>query len=176
MVFSSPAHARHSVCSADTVHPVSCLYVQSIYKQVLEMEEQIETHNPCPCREKLHYWFPSFKKYMFIDLREKEKHWCERNIDWLPPIYALTRDWTHKPGICPDWESNSYTFSVWDNSQPSHTNQGWFPSFVLSSLPWNWWPLLAARTRVEPGSCVSLPLFLECGQTFKNPALERPLH
>ena len=27
---------------------------------------------------------------MFIDLRERE-----RNINWLPPVHTLTRDWTH---------------------------------------------------------------------------------
>ena len=57
---------------------------------------------------------------MFIDLKERERERekkkrerereRERDIDWLPPIYTLTRDPTHKPGMCPDWESNLQLF------------------------------------------------------------------
>ena len=32
---------------------------------------------------------------IFIDLREREKHQYEKNSNQLPPIRALTGDWTH---------------------------------------------------------------------------------
>ena len=46
----------------------------------------------------------------------------ERNIDMretsdqLPPVCAPTGDWTHNPGMCPDWESNPWPFDVWDST------------------------------------------------------------
>ena len=41
----------------------------------------------------------SSPKDMFILERQKER---ERNIDWLPPIYARTGDWTSNLDMCPD--------------------------------------------------------------------------
>ena len=36
----------------------------------------------------------------------------ERNIDQLPPVYTLTRDWTRNPGMCLDQELNPQPFLV----------------------------------------------------------------
>ena len=33
--------------------------------------------------------------------RGRETSIWERNIDRLPPVRTLTRDWTHNPGMCP---------------------------------------------------------------------------
>ena len=45
--------------------------------------------------------------------RERER---ERNIDWLSPIYAPTRDLTYNPSMCPDQESNLQPFGVQGNA------------------------------------------------------------
>ena len=39
----------------------------------------------------------------------------ERNIDWLPPVCALTWGRLHSLAMRPDWALNPQTFSVWDN-------------------------------------------------------------
>ena len=44
--------------------------------------------------------------------REREKHLCEINIGQLPPIRALTADYTHSLGMCPDLESNPWPFGL----------------------------------------------------------------
>ena len=36
----------------------------------------------------------------------------ETNIDWLPPVYALTGDWTYNLDMCPDWYSNLQHFGA----------------------------------------------------------------
>ena len=50
----------------------------------------------------------------------------ERNIDWLPPIRTLTRDQTHKLGMCCDQKSNfpSFFFVVVYIFFLNHTGQG----------------------------------------------------
>ena len=40
----------------------------------------------------------------------------ERNIDQLPPVYALTRDCTHNLGMFPDWGSNLQPFGVQEDA------------------------------------------------------------
>ena len=64
---------------------------------------------------------------MFIDFRERKRERGrgyeqaserergggreeERNIDWLPPVHALTQDQTCNLGMCPDWKIKSPTF------------------------------------------------------------------
>ena len=47
---------------------------------------------------------------------ERKKEMRERNIDWLPHVYTLTRDGTCKLGMCPDWELNPQPFGVWDDA------------------------------------------------------------
>ena len=63
------------------------------------------------------FFFLSLAKDMFIDIRERERNimW-ERNIHQLPPIYSLTRGWTHDLGMCPDWEWYLQLFGVWDKA------------------------------------------------------------
>ena len=48
--------------------------------------------------------------------RERETSVWERNINQLPPIWALTRDWTHNLGMYPDQGSNLQTFWYTDNA------------------------------------------------------------
>ena len=50
------------------------------------------------------------------DGREREILMWERNINWLPPIHALTGDRTHILGMCPDRESNLQPFTVRNNA------------------------------------------------------------
>ena len=45
-----------------------------------------------------------------------EKHRYERKICSLSPMCTPTRDRTHNLGMCPDQESNSQPFGVWDNA------------------------------------------------------------
>ena len=59
---------------------------------------------------------------MFIDFRESGRE-RERNIDWLPPVHALTRDWTQNLGMCPDWELNLQPFGVWDEALTNRATQ-----------------------------------------------------
>ena len=40
----------------------------------------------------------------------------KRNIDWLPPVCALTGDQTRNLGICPDWGLNLPPFGVQQHS------------------------------------------------------------
>ena len=80
-------------------------------------------------------------------------------------VHAWARDWTHNPGMCPDWESNPQPFGCGQYShQLSHPSQGWTSHLYLlptslhccvwlskipthSNLPWqlnigNYGPLL----------------------------------
>ena len=60
----------------------------------------------------------------------------ERNIDWLPLAHASTRDQTHNPGMCCDWELNQQLFALRIDIQPSHTTQGYYSSGGWSSETW----------------------------------------
>ena len=58
---------------------------------------------------------------MFIDLgkgeeKDRQTWMSERNIDWLPPVCALTADRTHNLVMCPDQESNLQTFGAQDDA------------------------------------------------------------
>ena len=55
--------------------------------------------------------------------RGRETWMWERNIHWLPLAHALTGDWAHNPGLCPDWESNQRPFALWDDAQPTQPHQ-----------------------------------------------------
>ena len=58
--------------------------------------------------------------------REREKHWCERNIDRLLSTHVLTRDWICSLGMCLDRISSLWTFGFMgqNSNYLSHTNQG----------------------------------------------------
>ena len=47
----------------------------------------------------------------------------EGNIDGFPPVHAPTGDQTHNLGMCIDWELNQWTFTLWDDVQPSEPHQ-----------------------------------------------------
>ena len=75
--------------------------------------------------------FLSSPKDMLIDFRERGR---EKNINWLPFIGAMTRDWTRNPGMCPDGELNPRTFDLWANTQPTEIHQpGQWWNFIKSS-------------------------------------------
>ena len=62
--------------------------------------------------------------YLFLERggerkRGKETSIWERNIDQLPLIHFLTRNWTHSPGRCLDQELNRQRFALWDDDQPT---------------------------------------------------------
>ena len=52
----------------------------------------------------------------------------ERNINWLPPVCAPTRDWTYNPSMCPEQGQNLQSFSAQDGAQ---TNWATWPGLSL---------------------------------------------
>ena len=56
---------------------------------------------------------------------------CERNIDGLPPAYAVTKDRTHNPSMCPDQESNWQPSALWDEAQPTEPHQSGLNQGIL---------------------------------------------
>ena len=81
---------------------------------------------------------------------EVEKHWCERNSIWLPPICTSTDDGTWNLGMCPDWESNTQPFGVWDTSHAARTanyigqqdcilknNSRWWCKNIIKQQSWS---------------------------------------
>ena len=58
------------------------------------------------------FWFSFFffKDFIYLSLemgkegeKQGERHQCERDIRWLSFSHAPTRDQTHNPGMCCDW-------------------------------------------------------------------------
>ena len=57
--------------------------------------------------------------------REAKKHRCVRNIEWLPPLHALTRDQSFSLSVFPNWVSPSdLSLCGMTPKQLSHTAQG----------------------------------------------------
>ena len=50
---------------------------------------------------------------MFINEREKRER--ERNINWLPPVWALIGVQTHNLGVCSDEELNLQPIGACDD-------------------------------------------------------------
>ena len=46
-----------------------------------------------------------------------------RDIDWLLLVGTRTRDRSHNPGMCPDWELNQRPFGLRSNTQPIEPHQ-----------------------------------------------------
>ena len=74
---------------------------------------------------------------MFIDFREKgrerETLMWEKNINPLPPIRTPTGDWTCNLGMCPDQDSDPWSFGVWDDASTNWaTLPG--PDHILNTL------------------------------------------
>ena len=67
--------------------------------------------------------FIDFRETEWGGAREREPVMWERNIDWLPPIRAPTRDWTWNLGMCPDQESNPQPFGVQDDTPTNRATQ-----------------------------------------------------
>ena len=63
--------------------------------------------------------------------RGREISTWERNIDWLPSIWAPTEDRTCNWGMCPDQELNQQPFNLWNDTQATEPHQ---PGFVLCFL------------------------------------------
>ena len=59
-------------------------------------------------RNQFHFCFSSLED-MFVDFRESER---ERNINWVPPVHAPTRDQTCNLGMCPDRGLSTQHFCV----------------------------------------------------------------
>ena len=87
-----------------------------------------------------HYYF--FNPHLRICLsilekegRENETSVWERNIDWLPPKGAPTRNQTHNLGMCHEWGSNPH-FSCMGgySSQQNHLSRTSGPSYRSSSV------------------------------------------
>ena len=55
--------------------------------------------------------------------RGRETLMCERNIDQLPLVCALTGDQACNTGMCPDWESNRRRLALQDDTQPTELHQ-----------------------------------------------------
>ena len=76
------------------------------------------------CHRFLHNFLKSLPKDMLIDFKERGRKWetereismWERNIDWLPPTCALTRDRTCIPGMHANWGSNPQSLGVQDKA------------------------------------------------------------
>ena len=56
--------------------------------------------------------------YWFLEREEGRER--ERNINWLPPVCAQTRDWTHNAGTCPDKESDPQPFCAVQDDTPTN--------------------------------------------------------
>ena len=53
---------------------------------------------------------------LILERKERGEGERERNIDWFLPIGTLTRDQTHSLVKCPERESNSQSFGLWDGT------------------------------------------------------------
>ena len=58
---------------------------------------------------------------------------CERNIDRLPLKCALTRDRTHNPGVCPEWDQPA-AFCFVDDTQPTEPHGSGLADFLFVFL------------------------------------------
>ena len=72
---------------------------------------------------------------MFIDEREEGGE-GERNIDLLPPVHMLARDWALNLSMCPDWWSNKQHFGAtnWATQPGMFNSFEKFQSFWLSIM------------------------------------------
>ena len=53
---------------------------------------------------------------MFIDFRERGRERKRETLIACLPYTPCTRDGTHKPGMCPDWELSLQPFGAQDNA------------------------------------------------------------
>ena len=60
----------------------------------------------------------------------------ERNIDWLPPVGALTRGQACSLGMCPDWRSNLQTFVILVDAPTNWATMRGLIMWTLKSRRW----------------------------------------
>ena len=53
---------------------------------------------------------------MFVDFSQRGERGRKRNINWLPPVCALTGDGARNLSMCPDRELNPQPFGVWEDA------------------------------------------------------------
>lgn len=78
-----------------------------------------------------------FTKDMFIDFyKEKETLMWVKNIDQLPLVHSLTKDWTWNLGVCPDGNLNLQPFGACANqlSHSARTKLWWNFKYIFASL------------------------------------------
>ena len=64
--------------------------------------------------------------------RERERNIDARKVDWLTPIYSLTRDKTHNLGMCPYWNQTHNLLVYGTMLQPTEPpGQGYKVPFVV---------------------------------------------
>ena len=67
------------------------------------------------------------KTFFFIAFRERkegrETLMRKRSTDWFLPTSTWTGDWTHNPGMCPNWELNPQPFGYRMMFQPTESHQ-----------------------------------------------------
>ena len=123
--------------------------------------------------------------------KEREKHGCNRNIDWLPLVGSQTRDQTCSPGTCPDRELNPRPSGTWNDAPTTSFDV----SLLIPRPPCEIFPVplspvgplrathLATRTRfifssvqvMKPTLCPSLDEYQDqkCLGKYKVPPKER---
>ena len=112
-----------------------------IYCEYFSMPLHVFLYNLLTRYMKFHWidvlWF--FKRfYLFIFSnrgREGEREGEKRVQDWSVSFYTpLTRDLVRKPGICSDWGSNLWHFSLQTGTQSPEPHQlglSWFINWSL---------------------------------------------
>ena len=72
--------------------------------------------------------------YLLLERGEGREKARERNMGQLSVTWALTREWTCKPGVCPDRESNLRPFGLQDDAQPTEPHWSGPPFPVKRAL------------------------------------------
>ena len=69
--------------------------------------------------------------YLFLERGERREKAGEKHQCVVASHVAPTGDLAHKPGVCPDWESNRQHFASQAHAQTTELHQpGSFPKFL----------------------------------------------
>ena len=105
----------------------------AVYGNAGEKRKFIHSHQFLKIFIYFYFWF---KREGKEKEREETSMW-ERNIDWLPSVHAPSGHQTCNPGMCPDWESNQWPFSLLDEAQPTEPHQlGYSHQFLHFLILW----------------------------------------